>query len=882
TSSHRFPNPKKNKESFDKWVEIVGGDLRSLDPSIVYEKKRICSSHFLDYDISPGTKKLKCFVVPSLSVPIVDSLKTHRPLLVVIDHIPIVDSFKTPSNSCIHEDSVIQQESELEGISKLDDDSGSVLLSRRLRWEQKKSSTFKSRLSAAEKFSEGFLNSKAVSRMTSAAAIFTNLQLRATNQKARGRRFSLEEKLLSLSLYKQMQDKNSAILFDEVSLDPNLTYDDNNGMITGFEDNGIGRTQHFADHNLVFMIRGVPVIQAVHETGLHVVASVCDQGATNKAAINMLHHDTRAEALRNNIQFKEEFYNVQCGADILNVVHIYDPPHLLKGVRNNLLNKNILFTMDGQQMEASWSDITELYELDCKIEDVRMLPRLTAEHVIPNKIKKMKVKCAVQVLSERVASIMSFLACNNGLSLSINYFIINTVYENCSLCFSKKNLNEKAKDTAKFCQFFDKLFDSVNGSYDKVVDGKIYRTGLKRYSPHHELWEVSLKVLQSMYFIDPVSKKKTVPQPPTIKNWIKTIKGFQEVFKLLNKLGIKSILFTREFFRSIACPGIQKHQSDLTLLLNNFMSSHSPGSNCEEDFSDGCLTSYKTLFEIFEDNLPEQCDEPEPRVSDGTPKQITNFSSEILQDLQFQTHNYIAGFVIKKLNSILFKNCVVCLNQVCSLTTTKGHQLTVARDYNPNGKLLLKYPNKIFCFLVKSSIDLIAQFLHSICHHKTLKNELTKILTDQINVNVINCQEHGQLFPKQFFDFVIKLMVHNWNTQINQILSGKLGIGKNERDQIKYCEYNILYFYVCLIKEKKNFNWLIQKKAGIYSGGGAAAVVLTPSTGSGVCNAPIIITAVAYLHISILSVILSPILVTLARGSSEKPCGVKNSHEKII
>jgi len=363
---------------------------------------------------------------------------------------------------------------------------GSVLLSRRLRWKQKKSSTFKSRLSA-EKFSEGFLNSKAVNRMTSAAAIFTNLQLRATNKKLRGRRFSLEEKLLCLSLYKQSaksyrtlaklftlpgrktltnllskipvnpgidrtlmkvlktnvvklsaRQKLCAFLFHEVSLDPNLTYDHNNGMITGFEDNGIGRTQHFADHSLVFMICGVVkkykqpisytfctgttsshdlsnqiknVIQAVHETGLHVVASVCDQGATNKAAINMLHHDTRAEALRNNIQFKEEFYNVQCGADILNVVHIYDPPHLLKGVRNNLLNKNVLFTMDGQQMEASWSDITELYELDCKIDDVRMLPRLTAEHVIPNKIKKMKVKCAVQVLSERVASIMSFLAC---------------------------------------------------------------------------------------------------------------------------------------------------------------------------------------------------------------------------------------------------------------------------------------------------------------------------------------------------------------------------------------------------------------------------------------------------------------------------------------
>jgi len=37
-----------------------------------------------------------------------------------------------------------------------------------------------------------------------------------------------------------------------------------------------------------------------------------------------------------------------------------------------------------------------------------MLPRLTLEHIDRNKIKKMKVKNATQVLSERVSSIMSY------------------------------------------------------------------------------------------------------------------------------------------------------------------------------------------------------------------------------------------------------------------------------------------------------------------------------------------------------------------------------------------------------------------------------------------------------------------------------------------
>lgn len=356
-----------------------------------------------------------------------------------------------------------------------------VLLSKRLRWEQKKASDYKTRLAARG------LNAKSASRMTSAAAVFTNLQLRETNTKARGRRFTIQEKLLSLSIYKQsaksyrileklftlpgrktltnllskipvnpgidttlmkvlkdninkLSDKHKlcAVLFDEVSLSPNLTYNHSAGMITGFEDNGTARTQNFADHSLVFMIRGVVkkykqpiaysfckgttsshdltnqlknVIRAVSETGLRVVATICDQGATNTAAINILKKDTKADMIRKNDEYKEEFYNVESGGDILNIIHLYDPPHLLKGIRNNLITKNAFFTMDGKQMEARWSDIVELYKLDCEIEDVKMLPRLTAEHVIPQKIKKMKVKCAAQVLSERVASIMSFLAC---------------------------------------------------------------------------------------------------------------------------------------------------------------------------------------------------------------------------------------------------------------------------------------------------------------------------------------------------------------------------------------------------------------------------------------------------------------------------------------
>lgn len=183
-------------------------------------------------------------------------------------------------------------------------------------------------------------------------------------------------------------------MFDEVSLEANLQYDHNNSFIHGFEDDGTSRTQQFADHALVFMIRGITkkfkqpicytfcksttkshdfankirnVIKAVDSTGLKIVATVCDQGSTNTAAINLLKNDTKAHYLRRNISYRDEFYEIHNDTKFIKIVHFDDPPHLLKGIRNNLLNKNIRFTVNGQHKEASWKHIVELYNLDSNI-----------------------------------------------------------------------------------------------------------------------------------------------------------------------------------------------------------------------------------------------------------------------------------------------------------------------------------------------------------------------------------------------------------------------------------------------------------------------------------------------------------------------------------
>ncbi|KAL5246227.1 hypothetical protein ACI65C_013635 [Semiaphis heraclei] len=508
---------------------------------------------------------------------------------------------------------------------------------------------------------------------------------------------------------------------------------------------------------------------------------------------------------KHNKEFNGDFYEVEYkfgnSTEHIKIFHLFDPPHLLKGIRNNLLTKNVSFHMDGEKI-ASWCDIIKLYELDSGVQDVKMLPRLTKEHVMPNEIRKMRVRNAAQVFSQRVSSIMAFLASNNLLG-------------------------ETASDTAKFCLFFDKLFDSVNSSFDKVVDGKIYRAGVNKNSPHHQLWIDSLKVLSAMRFIN-----------PTTGNWIKTIKskhlkyyfkassttnppfflGFQNIFKSMNEKGIKVLLLRHfnqdsleNFFESDPAIGIpynmiiyikpsvvtlipdillycdsfgfglplskhlQKVDIDLKLatrladetleemkcfrnnaensfkkiytaahdlaaqfqveitmprvigrqvhrmniqaksteeyyrisIFNPYMDSYITEleqSNCEDDFSEACLISYQTLFATFNDQLDTV--EPESdkqRVADGLLKESSNSNSDLIL-LESQTKNYIAGFIVKKLNTVFFKNCKVCLKEICS-NLNNDHQLIQARDYQPNGKHLLKYPNSRFCSLVQNSCN---------------------------------------------------------------------------------------------------------------------------------------------------------------------------------
>ncbi|XP_039308609.1 uncharacterized protein LOC120358419 [Solenopsis invicta] len=237
------------------------------------------------------------------------------------------------------------------------------------------------------------------------------------------------------------RDLNVVLLWEEMSLKPAVHYDKKRDIIIGFEDWGMRRKRNFADHAILFYIRclasgnhmalgygfcesatrSIQLVQCIKQwlnmivkCGFKPVATVCDQGGPNVAAINMLIKEANEKRIKQHKIPENTFIVSNC-----EVVPLYDYVHLQKGVRNNLLTKDLVvdkFKKESERQFASWNDIITVYEIDkYSFLKQRQMPKLTNKHIFPNCIPKMRVKYATQVISHTVANFIDvILTWNQG------------------------------------------------------------------------------------------------------------------------------------------------------------------------------------------------------------------------------------------------------------------------------------------------------------------------------------------------------------------------------------------------------------------------------------------------------------------------------------
>ncbi|KAJ8976852.1 hypothetical protein NQ317_012976 [Molorchus minor] len=548
------------------------------------------------------------------------------------------------------------------------------------------------------------------------------------------------------------KEKYCILIFDELAIDANIQYNKRYDCIEGIEDYGTERSNKVADHANVFMIKGAlrnwiqpisfsfsngpaktdklvvsikMIIKECQRIGLKVIASVCDQGAANVAAINRLLAETKSYMSKKGEENKHHGYLI----NDQEIIPLYDVPHLFKGLRNNLLTKKSSFF-------PKWkgNDISE---------DVRICPKLTDNHVIPEKINKMKVSACTQVFSNTVGSLMKRIS-----KWNLDH---------------DRRLSTEAEDTAELILFLDKLFDSLNAINRIAPSSKPLKGAVTENSPHEEFWRSAITI------------------PPSVSNLIKTLNGFIFFKKSLteNEKIILNIYYQKKFnqdnlenfFSYVRSHSARYTSPDVAhfissfkaLLINNFMSSHSPFSNCEEselcDVLDN-LQSYLTGEDIAGVTSLQDND-----ITLAVPSNIINIKRSRIGRC---TITYVTGYFVRKAIQIV-KDCEFCKANYLYSDYNKDHDFIEAREYT-NSRLIR--PGSFVTYVTGIALSVLFYLLPRTISSFNLAAMLKNQLIKYINFNPLICPEHKDV-KNVFLNTLVKCIIYFYTKQVNRILKGK-------------------------------------------------------------------------------------------------------------
>lgn len=216
-----------------------------------------------------------------------------------------------------------------------------------------------------------------------------------------------------------------------------------------------------------------------------------------------------------------------------------------------------------------------------------------------------------------------------------------------------------------------------------------------------------------------------------------------------------------------------------TLMLNNLISPHSPGANCEEDFTEGSLTNYKNLFSSK--NIVNSC---LTTLTADLPIAVLQKLNNTTKNLRQVTHTYIAGYIAKKINNDFLKDCKNCLTKICTDQLSNDHNLISVREYQST-RPTLKYPTTSFRTSITEIITYINNVLPSICLHQEIQLLLLKYIKSNFDLSTLCCVDHYNMFIDKILKCIITMFIRHWCVEVNKILSGKRTMRFNENDPIK-------------------------------------------------------------------------------------------------
>ena len=186
-------------------------------------------------------------------------------------------------------------------------------------------------------------------------------------------------------------------------------------------------------------------------------------------------------------------------------------PHLLKSVRNNLQKHDFIF--NGKRVK--WGHIQQLFEMDVQNSvEMRLVPKLTHNHIYTPPLRHMKVKYASQVFSSTVYAALFTTATTEDSPMAIEAVV-----------------------TAEFVKTMDDIFDIFNSS--NRYDSKQLKCQLEEDCPH---WDVITKTEDMFKNLEMYDGEKKCRRPPCFDGWLMDMVALKEIWAFVrDTTGHKSL-----------------------------------------------------------------------------------------------------------------------------------------------------------------------------------------------------------------------------------------------------------------------------------------------------------------------------------------------------
>lgn len=272
----------------------------------------------------------------------------------------------------------------------------------------------------------------------------------------------IDELIIEANNYFDVQ-RYVVLLFDEMKVLANLVFDKTTGELVGFTDLGdpevnfavLEKLDMVATHALVFLVRGMCTelkfvlahFATSGITSVQLMPLFWEAICVLELTCNLWVVATTSDGASPNRRFYKLHKALDGGADqgfcyrTINlfaphryIYFIADVPHLIKTTRNCLRSSgsgSCTRYMWNNGLYVLWQHITSLFFQDID-NGLKLLPRLTYEHINLNSYSVMRVNLAAQVLSASVSSVL------------------------------KEFGPPEAAATAKLCEMVDRVFDCLN------------------------------------------------------------------------------------------------------------------------------------------------------------------------------------------------------------------------------------------------------------------------------------------------------------------------------------------------------------------------------------------------------------------------------------